>query len=207
MSCAEPNLAFARHRRLPEMQFAALVLIDLQRAFVDPQLPTALAGADRALLRAHKLLRGFQRAGRPVAITRHAHCKRPAPGGMGSWWTHFFLDGDPATEIARELLPLGDALLVRKQHYSAFRGTVLQSWLRQRAVRTLVLAGVMTHICVDTTGRDAFMRGFDVVVVHDACASKDQGLHQAALLTMSHAFARVCSTRQVLASLKGAGAS
>jgi nicotinamidase-related amidase len=120
---------------------------------------------------------------------------------MGSWWTRYLIDGDPGADLAAGLEPLGRAWVLRKEHYSAFRRTRLESWLRSRGVTDLVLAGVMTHICVDTTARDAFMRGFNVVVVYDACASKDALLHAASLTSLSHAVARVCATRQVTAAL------
>jgi len=72
-------------------------------------------------------------------------------------------------------------------------------------VETVVIAGVMTHICVDSTARDAFQLGFDVVVVSDACASKHRELHNASLLTLSHAVARVASSPDVIAALAAGG--
>lgn len=121
---------------------------------------------------------------------------------MGTWWTHFLCEGEPGAQCMPELLASPDPWLIRKSHYSAFKATRLERWLRSHGATDLVIAGVMTHVCVDTTARDAFMRGFNVTVIHDACASKHPALHEASLLGLSHAVARVCSTRQAIAALR-----
>lgn len=192
-----------RHRELPPLASSALVLIDLQRAFVEPGRRTSLPGAGDACATACVLLESFRSARRPVVFTRHAHRHPPARGGMGSWWKSFVRVGDPASELCRELAPQvrsGD-LVLRKEHYSAFRHTRLESWLRKAGVSTLVLAGVMTHICVDTTARDAFMRGFDVVIAADACASNSVWLHLTSLLGLSDAVASVVPAQDLVDAL------
>lgn len=113
------------------------------------------------------------------------------------------MEGDPASACVEALVASGRSNVLDKTHYSAFRGTGLQGVLRAGGVGMVVIAGVMTHICVESTARDAFMRGFDVVVAHDACASKSQRLHEASLLTMSHAVARVHATARIVAALRG----
>jgi bifunctional isochorismate lyase / aryl carrier protein len=202
MSCLQPSyLDHARHRELPPLQNCALLLIDWQRAFLEPEQRTFLPDAPRALESALALLRGFEAAHRPVIITRHAHRERPASGGMGSWWASFLMDQEPASACVEPIRAYKPAVHLRKSHYSAFRRTSLRRRLQSLGIEVVVIAGVMTHICVDSTARDAFMRGFDVVVAHDACASKDRRLHEASLLTLSHAVARVQPTRRILAAL------
>jgi ureidoacrylate peracid hydrolase len=120
---------------------------------------------------------------------------------MGRWWSTFVLEGTEASLLDPALVPLEEDLVLRKEHYSAFRETHLDPWLRERAIETVVIAGTMTHICVDTTARDAFMLGFDVVVVHDACASRPPALHTSSLHALSHAFARLATTDDVVRML------
>jgi nicotinamidase-related amidase len=120
---------------------------------------------------------------------------------MGRWWSTFVLEGSDASRLDPALVPLEEDLVLRKEHYSAFRETHLDPWLRERAIETVVIAGTMTHICVDTTARDAFMHGFDVVVVHDACASRPAALHASSLHALSHAFARLATTDDVVRML------
>ncbi len=120
---------------------------------------------------------------------------------MGRWWSHFVMDGSTAAELDASLEPAPGEIVLTKEHYSAFHGSDLGAWLRQRAVDTIALCGTMTHICVDSTARDGFMRGFDVVVVVDACASKAYALHEAALQGLSHAVARMGRTSAVVERL------
>lgn len=120
---------------------------------------------------------------------------------MGRWWSTFVMEGSEAAQLDPALAPLEQDFVLRKEHYSAFRETHLDPWLRQRAVETIVVAGTMTHICVDTSARDAFMHGFDVVVVHDACASRPAALHAYSLHALSHAFALLAATDDVVRML------
>jgi len=193
----------ARFRDLPALDHAALVVVDAQRAFVDAGYHTVLPGCELALHGAVQLLDAFARCGLPSVATRHAHRAPPAAGGMGSWWTSFLLEGSPQAELRPEIAERA-ATIISKQHYSAFRDTTLDGHLRQLGTQTVVLAGFMTHVCVDTTARDAFQLGFDVVVAHDACASRHAELHLASLQCLSHAVARLGSVADVVRALPSA---
>lgn len=181
---------------------SALLIIDMQQVFTDPKQPPFVADAPAALLKIQQVIAAFRAAHRPVAYTRHAHTAEPKGPGMGAWWSSFVMDGSPASLLDPTLRPTPDELVLRKEHYSAFRQTHLESWLRSANVDTVVLTGTMTHICVDTTARDAFMTGFDVVVVTDACASKHPALHESALQGLSHAVARLTNTQALIAGLE-----
>ena len=121
---------------------------------------------------------------------------------MASWWGSFVREGTPESQLDPALHPLRHELVLRKDTYSAFRNTSLDRFLKKRAARTVVLCGTMTHICVDTTARDAFLHGYDVVVVEDACAAKHASLHDASLQCLAHAVARVVATNAVVMQLR-----
>jgi thioredoxin reductase (NADPH) len=97
-----------------------------------------------------------------------------------------------------ELSP--DRLLV-KSHYSAFCSTDLESWLRKQQCDTLVICGVQTHLCCETTAREAFMLDLAPVVVADACAAKDEELHLGALRNLAHGFSVIGTTDQLASAL------
>jgi bifunctional isochorismate lyase / aryl carrier protein len=189
---------FARFHDLPPLDHATLVLIDAQRAFLDPRSRTFVPDAERALPRARQLLDGFVARGLATVATRHAHLERPTPGGMGSWWASFLMEGTAEAELVPEVASRA-ATILTKHYYSAFRATALEQRLRASGTTTVVLAGFMTHICVDSTARDAFQLGFDVVVAADACASRPSALHEASLHGLSHAVARLGSVAELLA--------
>jgi nicotinamidase-related amidase len=196
---------FARHRDPSALHRAlhrsALLVVDLQRAFTDPEQPPFVRDAPAAVTQAVRLVDSFRRAARPVVFTQHAHATPPCGPGMGRWWSSFVIEGTDASLLDPAFVPLDEDLVLRKEHYSAFRETHLDPWLRERAIETVVIAGTMTHICVDTTARDAFMHGFDVVVVHDSCASRPAALHTHSLHVLSHAFARLAGTDDVIRML------
>jgi len=194
----ERHLAHARHRDPIDLGQSALLVIDCQRAFVSAAERTCVVEAEPTLRRINTLCRAFHDAGRPVLATRHAHVDVPTGPGMGSWWSSFLLEGSSQAELGLgAALGLVDQVLA-KHTYSAFRSGVLERTLRSRGLNTLVLAGFQTHICVDTTARDAFQSGHNVVVVEDACSARERALHDAALQCLSSACARIATTRDIL---------
>ena len=121
---------------------------------------------------------------------------------MGRWWGSLLLPGDPQLEIVSSLEPRVGEKVIRKNLYSAFRRTGLADTLRSDSVRGVVVSGVMTHLCCETTARDAFMEDFDVTCAVDAMASSSEELHLAALKTLSNGFAVPALTAAIVGALK-----
>lgn len=82
-----------------------------------------------------------------------------------------------------------DEMVVRKDTYSAFRGTRLEERLREMGVEEVIVTGVMTNLCCETTAREAFVRGFRVFFSTDATATSSEELHEATLKNMAYGFA------------------
>jgi nicotinamidase-related amidase len=111
----------------------------------------------------------------------------------------------PATDIVPELpLALSDRVLT-KTSMDAFSSTLLASDLRSAGVETIVLAGVLTDACIESTARHGAELGFEVVVVDDACAAWEARFHEASLRALSRYFGRVASTEEVLKELATGG--
>jgi nicotinamidase-related amidase len=179
---------------------AALVMIDMQRDFLEPGGFGAALGNDVSRLAscvapAKRLLEGFRRAGLPVVHTRECHrpdlsdcppAKRARGGGplrigdlgpMG----RILIAGEAGAEIIPELFPLPGEIVVDKPGKGAFCATPLESLLRGRGVTHLVAAGVTTEVCVQTTLREANDRGFECLLAEDATSSYFPAFKQAAL--------------------------
>lgn len=187
-----------------------LLLVDLQRAFLDPSSRSCPPGAAAALSRILLLRTQCRTLGIPVAWTRHLHSEHPPLGGMGSWWSSFLGPHDRAAEIPSELLDVPGEPVFEKDRYSAFCNEHFAGWLSSTRARTLILAGFLTHICVDSTARDAFQRGYDVVVIPDACASpcwRGIDLHAASLACLGHAVASLIPSGELMEALSTGGAS
>lgn len=106
--------------------------------------------------------------------------------------------------ILDEIAPRPGELVVNKTANSAFNASDIDRLLRNLGVQTLIVTGVGTDVCVETTARDAVDRGYNCVVVEDACATLDEESHDAALLAFAKWFGKVAGTRDVIALLEDA---
>jgi isochorismate hydrolase len=190
--------ALSRYERHPfdiRPAGAALLIIDMQRYFTERGSHAHLPAVDAILPRIQGMSSSFRQNGRPVLFTRHSH--RPGEEGLlGRWWKDTIRDSDPLSGLDPRLDYAGSPV-IRKTRYSAFRGTALQALLWRSGVETLVIAGVLTHLCCETTARDAFMRDIQPVVLMDATATEDEELHLSSLRTLADGVAEVLSCREL----------
>lgn len=168
-------------------QESALLLIDYQREYLDGKLP--LPGAESAVARARLLVAMAEASAVPVIHIHHVSAKADAP---------LFAAGTPAVRAIPGLEPAAHHTTLSKTMPSAFHGTALAATLRERGIETLIIAGFMTHMCVDSTARDALHRGHRVVVVGEACATRSlpggvegETMHRASLAALADRFADV----------------
>lgn len=103
--------------------------------------------------------------------------------------------------IIEELKPEEGELVINKTSFGAFNSTGIDGLLRNMGVESLVIAGVATDVCVETTARDAADRGYNCILIEDACATFDQASHEATLLAFAKAFGMVKSTDELIAEL------
>lgn len=178
----------------------AVLLVDVQRVFTGLPLFPPVAGVLDALRR---FLDGARAIGVPVVVVRIA-----VPPELSSpvWRLQFsghdeawLADGSRNVEYEPGFEPRPGDLVLTKPRYSAFVGTALEAALRTYDVRTVVLAGLTTDVCVGATARDAFQRDLHVVTLADCCAEMTRARHEAALATLADTFGTVCSSAELLA--------
>jgi isochorismate hydrolase len=191
------------HRATPVRSECALLVVDMQNYFVDPGGRSYIPEASAILDNVATLLDAFRSADRPVVFTAHGHKDPRKDGGMlAEWWGDLITEGTWDSLIVHDLAPLPGEAVVRKRRYSAFAGTRLASVLRADGVGELVIAGVMTNLCCETSARDSFMRGFRTFFVADATATVSEELHLASLKNLAYGFATVLLTRDVQAAIR-----
>ncbi|MGU3664383.1 cysteine hydrolase family protein [Methylobacterium sp. A49B] len=139
---------------------SALVMIDLQQTYREGVM--RLDGVEPALREAEALLARARAAGIPVFHVRH-------DAGPG---TPYDVTA-PIGQISPEVAPQGEEPVITKAYPSSFVGTDLQARLEEAGVKDLILAGFMTHMCVNSTARSAFNLGFRPTVVAAATATRD----------------------------------
>ena len=188
-----------------DISACALVVIDMQRDFLEPGGFGATLGNDVSLLRraiepTRRLLAAWRSANLPVLHTREGHRPDLAdlptakhrrtpgdgprigdPGPMG----RILVRGEAGHALVPELAPLQGEIVIDKPGKGAFHATDLQPQLESLGVRQLVVTGVTTEICVQATVREANDRGYDCLVLSDCTASYFPDFHTAALQMIS----------------------
>lgn len=181
----------------------ALLVVDMQDFFLSPRSPAFLPPARAVAANAARLVRAFREAARPVAFTVHAYedPEREA-GPMARRWRRACLASSPEARVSSALAPAADEPVFRKTRYSAFSNAELEPWLRRAGAESLVVCGVMTHLCVEASARAAFDLGFDVRIPLDATAAVDEEQHVGSLRNAAHGFADIHSTEEILQCLE-----
>jgi len=175
----------------------ALLVVDMQNGFCHPdgsfpRIGRGCEGAMEAVGNAAIAVRQARRAGVPVVFTRHVYRPgRPDEGAalIGNSPQLAGVDGLAVgtwdADVCAELGCGPDDLVVDKVRFDAFQWTSLEPLLRGLGVTSLMICGVVTNICVETTARSAFMRDFPVILLEDCCAAKTRRLHQLSLEVLS----------------------
>jgi len=166
----------------------ALLVIDAQRYFCDPQGEAYLPGVENALRKINSLLKVFEKRSLPIFCTVH----KGGSNTMKRWWGNS-IEGNQTQLSIKPVRPQ----IIYKDSYDAFHMTGLEESLKRMRVNQLVVCGVMTHLCVETTVRSAFVKGYELVVVEDACWDKDDFYHFSSLKSMAHGFAIICSAGEI----------
>jgi nicotinamidase-related amidase len=191
----------------------ALLVVDMQRAFVEPGQAMEVPPAREVVPRIQELVGIFREKRLPVIFTEftyspaapllvgelHPEHRPAAPGAPTGFGrpSSSCLEGEDNARVIPELAPRADELVVRKHYYDGFNGTVLDGALRARGIRTLVVTGTMTDICVLGTVIGGFNREYRLIVVEDAVATLWPEIQRAALDIIGRAYARVRSAKEV----------
>jgi nicotinamidase-related amidase len=181
---------------------SALILIDIQNDYF-PGGRNPLEGSLEASLQAGKLLALFRCRFLSLFHIQHIADR---PGAS------FFLPGTDGAQTHANVYPLPGEIVIQKHSPNSFRETSLLESLRISAIQHLVIAGMMTHMCVDATVRAASDLGFEVWLAQDACATKAlefgenrvpaKQVHLSFLAALEGTYARVMPTDQILEQLQ-----
>jgi len=194
---------YNRHDLKLNRKKAALLVIDMQEFFLDPKSPTFTCGGLAVLPNVKKLIESFRKAKRPVIFTRHVHHPDKIDAGiMDWWWDGMCLEGSPESEVHHEIKPLPNEKEILKHRYSAFYNTDLETILRCQKVEDLVISGIMTNLCCESTTRDAYFRDYRLFFLADGTGSVNEEMHRATLLNVAFGFASVTTTEKILRQLK-----
>ncbi|NOS86645.1 MAG: cysteine hydrolase [Ignavibacteria bacterium] len=181
------------HRKLNQFNLdisnIALLILDMQDYFIDPASHAFIPSAPAIVNYINNLIGSFRKKNLPVIFTKHINTPENA-GQMKTHWKDLITIDDPLSCLTPALVVESSSVIVKSQ-YDAFYNTELESILRSAFCDTVVICGVMTHLCCDSTARSAFVKGFKVVIPVDGTASYNRKFHLYSLYNLSHGFAVV----------------
>ena len=202
---------------MPEPGRTALVVVDMQRGFIEAGEAMEVPPAREMVPRVRAVVDAFRAHRLPVVFTEFLYSERvpllvgqlhpehrAAPAGAARGFgvpSSSCLEGDASVATVAALAPAPDDLVVRKHWYDAFAGTPLDGALRARGISSLVVTGTMTDICVLATVIGAFNREYRVTVVADCVATLWPEIQRATLDIIGRAFGRVVPSKDILGML------
>lgn len=194
----------------------ALLVVDMQNDFVRAGAPLEVPDARATIGTIQQLLTAFRGGGLPVSYTRFLSLQDDNlawrwtsechPATRACWPDHSRTYDDiagsrPCADVIDELAPAPGESVVDKLGYGSFHGTDLDARLRTLGVRSLVITGTVTQICVEETAREAYHHGYATTIVADAVSSFAPDLHAATLRNFAMKFGWVSDAGQVIAAL------
>lgn len=197
----------------------ALIVVDMQNGFCHPEGSLQKSGLSIAMCEAavapcRRLIDAAHAADVPVVYLQVEWRRDRSDAGVifrevmgGVLHESALLSGTWDAQIVDELKPTEADYLIHKNRFSGFYGTRLEPLLRSLGIENLVVCGVTTNMCVETTVRDAAQRDFRCFVVADAVGEVDRDVHEGSLKTLGFAFAKVVGGDEVVTAFAGVPAT
>lgn len=180
----------------------AFVIIDVQNDYF-PNGKNELVNSLEASLKAKDLLEHFRQRNLQVVHIRHLSLR---PGAT------YFIPGTEGAEIHANVQPLQNEKIVTKNYPNGFRETDLHDYLQEQQIEHLVISGMMSHMCVDSTARAGKDLGYRITIAEDACATKDlpfqdhkipaQEVHQSFMAGLSQYYAEIKTSCELIEQYK-----
>ena len=201
-SWLEQIAQYNEHAMVLNVERSVLMVVDMQDFFLNPDSPTYTCGGQAIIGNIQRIIAAFRAAHRPIIFTRHVHHPDGLDAGiMGWWWKGMCLEGSPESEVNAAIAPHSSDKVIFKHRYSAFYNTDLETILRTQKIEDIVMTGIMTNMCCESTTRDAYYRDYRVFFMADATGSITEEMHLASLLNLSYGFAWVTDTEKLLSQI------
>lgn len=171
----------------------ALLIIDIQNDYF-PGGKMELEGSIQAASAAARLLAAFRNNNWPVYHIQHQNVRPNAS---------FFVPNTSGVNIHQSVLPLEGELVITKHFPNSFRDTSLLETLKGNNIGSLLICGMMSHMCVDATVRAAFDYGFNCILAHDACATRELSFNDATVTAKQVHASYMAALGAVYAQIKG----
>ncbi|NHK32054.1 MAG: isochorismatase family protein [Asgard group archaeon] len=177
---------------------AALLIVDMQLYFTDKNSHAFIPSSEVIFKPILDLKEKFHQLELPVIITRYGLSdKIEEESIMIDWWNGSLKQSDPLVEI-HPLIKDDWAITVEKSTYDCFYQTNLDELLQEQQIEQIVIVGLVTHLCVETTARNAFTRNYQVFLPVDCIASYNEEIHLSSLKAAAHGFGIPATSQELL---------
>lgn len=175
-------LASLNHRKKLdfEVKKSALIVLDMQEYFLNKNSHAYIPSVEAILPNIKKLIDFFEKQGRPVIFTKHINTEKNAKM-MKKWWQEIIEKDDVRGDLLSK-----NPIIIEKSQYDAFYETNLGNLLD--GSEQLVITGIMTHLCCETTIRSAFLRNYEIFFPIDGTATYNEKYHLSSFYNLSHGF-------------------
>ena len=191
------------YRRHPKFQFqpksSALLVLDMQKYFTDAQSHAFVPSAPAIMDNINTLIRFFSSQKIPIFFSRHVDSLESSM--MKNWWGGSIHGEDDLSQLS-PTIECSVGQVIEKYTYDFFHETSLDEMLKKKGIQTLVISGVMTHLCCDTTARSAFVKNYKVFFPIDATATYNLHFHVASFFALSHGFVVPTLTKRLLDAIE-----
>jgi len=178
---------------------AVLLVIDMQNYFTNENSHAFIPASESIVKPVNSLISFFRENEREIIFTRHINTEENS-GMLSKWWSDVITEGYMSELTGK--FEIKDSKVLMKSQYDAFYKTELESYLLSKGIKKIVITGVATHLCCETTARSAFVRGFEVFFPVDCTATYDESFHLATLRNLSHGFAHIVKSSDLIKQSK-----
>ncbi|MCF8398386.1 MAG: isochorismatase family protein [Bacteroidales bacterium] len=176
---------------------SALLVLDMQKVFLSDESKAHIPSSEAILPGIDQLVSVCRDNNIPIIYTRHINDSKNA-GMMSSWWHRLIEKEDSFSKLIYK----GNLHIIEKPQYDAFYKTSLEKTLSELGKNQLILCGIMTNLCCETTLRSAFVRGFQAVLPIDTTATYNRDLHQSSISNLAMGFCPPMLSGELIKQIK-----
>ena len=174
----------------------ALLVTDMQNFFLDLNSHAFIPSGKAIIPNINSMIEVFRKHDLPIFFSKH-HNNNENAAMMKKWWGDLLYENSFESEIS-EKLDKKSAIILEKNQYDAFYNTNFEEILHEKKVQQLVVCGVMTNLCCETTVRSAFCKGFEVFFPIDATAAYNYNFHLATFQNLAYGFTPAILTHELI---------
>ncbi|MCD4774011.1 MAG: isochorismatase family protein [Bacteroidales bacterium] len=177
-----------------------LLVTDMQEFFLKPESHAFILSADAIINNINLLIKTCEKLDVSVILTQHINNKENA-GMMDVRWSDLITEENPLSRISDKII-CTDPIVFKKTQYDAFYKTGLENFLRKHNKTQIIICGVMTNLCCETTARSAFVRGFEIFMPIDTTAAYNFDFHLGTIQNLSYGFCQPVLSDEIIEQLK-----